>query len=98
MDTSDDRSALPWPLNLPKKEKLEVLRELTVAEKFALASVLSMQGRSRRMNALGQEFPYVTKEEFKQIVIRKLLDKSEEEARIARAIRKPEELTRSVNT
>jgi hypothetical protein len=60
------------------------MRELTGAEKLALASVLSMQEKRRWMAALRQEFPYVSKQEFRQIVIRKLLEESEEEARIAR--------------
>jgi hypothetical protein len=95
MDTSDDRSALLWPLNLPKKEKLEILRELTVAEKFALARELSMQEKRRWTAALRQEFPHVTKKEFEQIVIRKLLERGEEEARIARQLAQRDERTGS---
>jgi hypothetical protein len=86
MDTSDDRSALPWPLNLPEEEKLEIMRELTGAEKLALASALSMQEKRRWMAALRQQFPYVSKQEFRQIVIEKLLEEGEEEARIARRV------------
>ena len=73
-------------MNLPEEDRLEIMRELTGAEKLALASVWSMQERRRWMAALRQEFPYVTKKEFREIVIQKLLEEGEEEARIARGV------------
>jgi len=80
-----ERVPLPFPLNLPKKEKLAALQSMTAAQRSEIAGKLSEEFRRRWLASLRSEYPRATEGEFRRIVIARLMKESRIEERIMRA-------------
>ena len=78
-----DSIPLPSPLNLPEKEKVAALRAMTPTERLAIGCALSDEYRRRWLTWLRREFPAATEQDFRMIVLGRLLEDGEEEGEIA---------------
>jgi hypothetical protein len=78
-----DSIPLPYPHNLPEKEKIAALRAMTPAERLAIGFALSDEYRRRWLTWLRRQFPAATEQDFRMIVLGRLLEDGEEERRIA---------------
>ena len=78
-----DSIPLPYPLNLPEREKIAALRAMTPAQRLAIGFAMSDEYRRRWHAWLRNQHPTATEEEFRAIVTKQLLDDGEEERRIA---------------
>ena len=78
-----DSIPLPHPLNLPQKEKIAALRAMSPAERMDISFRLSTEYRKRWRAWLRSQFPAASEEEFRMIVIGRLLEEGEEERQVA---------------
>lgn len=83
-----EEPSLPYPLNLPEREKFDALRAMPGAERMQIANKLTNEGKRRWLQSLREEFPGATEAEFRSIVIERLLQASEEERRIASRLKR----------
>jgi hypothetical protein len=85
----EDTDSLPYPLNLADEEQFAALRSMSAAERLDLSmrvSALSSARRRRWVANLRAQFPCASDEEFRLIVIGRILEEGEEERRINRRI------------
>jgi len=85
----------PSRIEVVDDDTASVLRLLTGAERLQIAFALTAHYKRRWLEALRSEFPAATAQEFRAVVIARLLDESAEERRICEALGRRAEVEKS---